>query len=632
MSRSSYASFDLGYPPWALDFDPHNRGYLLVGGGGGEGQKEVPNRLTLLDISSQGSIEKAAELDILEDSPVSLGVLSAKDGLYGYAGINSVKAERETGKNEHLRSFKVDFPAKSKGSKTKDAKLSPLSKTTLFSPSYAKSGDAFQRVLRLSPSQSGSVSGKRIGAIASSLAEKSEIVVFNATTASPTARDVICRIEPPRNVEANDVDIFDLANGQFRLAYITSAELFSTDIAYDFGGSKVKMAVKEPTALHQAPTIAGKSRAKYKCLRFLSAEYILVLVNVQSASELHIVRYYPKGGPGNVILRKRLPKRMGAAVSLDVCPLDIDQKTGARQLVVAVAAQSQDLALFTIDITTNSPPTTIQHFKDVNAAHDAPMKKVALSSFTSPYDVAVASDKKMETPPPKQQYLRLASISLSNIVVVDNFSLQTVSSSKPGRPRYVIQKPGSIGALLHKGTNIFVVAFVLLVSLLLAQSLLDGWAAQQGNAPAVQLIPSQLRQAIANFRQDSDPLKSVIHEAVHSGAVPVGKLRDFIDTHHEDDVPRDEQKKAIVIRLPGEEAAAEGGLTTEVHHDTATVVADEKVKSWDDLSKGEKENWKRRLASAGAWATDEGETVLKSIFFSEVAGAVGRAAMEAIQG
>jgi hypothetical protein len=36
MSESvSFATYDLGYPPWALDFDPYNRGYLLVSGGGG---------------------------------------------------------------------------------------------------------------------------------------------------------------------------------------------------------------------------------------------------------------------------------------------------------------------------------------------------------------------------------------------------------------------------------------------------------------------------------------------------------------------------------------------------------------------------------------------------------------------
>jgi hypothetical protein len=36
--KVSFSQIDLGYPPWALEFDPYSRGYLLVAGGGGEGK------------------------------------------------------------------------------------------------------------------------------------------------------------------------------------------------------------------------------------------------------------------------------------------------------------------------------------------------------------------------------------------------------------------------------------------------------------------------------------------------------------------------------------------------------------------------------------------------------------------
>src|ERR1700759_1217760 len=147
MSRVSYATFDLGYPPWALDFDPSNRGYLLVGGGGGAGQKEVPNRLTLLDVSSRDRIEKAAECDVPDNSPSSLGVLASKEGMVAFLGANSGTADRKAGKNEHFRSYKVEFPAKTRNVKQSDGKIKELGKSTLFSKAYATSDDAFQRLL-----------------------------------------------------------------------------------------------------------------------------------------------------------------------------------------------------------------------------------------------------------------------------------------------------------------------------------------------------------------------------------------------------------------------------------------------------------------------------------------------------
>jgi prolactin regulatory element-binding protein len=42
--------------------------------------------------------------------------------------------------------------------------------------------------------------------------------------------------------------------------------------------------------------------------------------------------------------------------------------------------------------------------------------------------------------------------------------------------------------------------------------------------------------------------------------------------------------------------------------------------------------WKEKLTSAGMWAVEEGETVLKGIFFSEAAGIVGQMAQAAMSG
>lgn len=44
-SDVSYARLELDYPIFAADWDPYNRGYLVVGGGGGESKTGVKNKI-----------------------------------------------------------------------------------------------------------------------------------------------------------------------------------------------------------------------------------------------------------------------------------------------------------------------------------------------------------------------------------------------------------------------------------------------------------------------------------------------------------------------------------------------------------------------------------------------------------
>lgn len=43
--KVSYAKTTLPFPIFAAEFDPYNRGYLVVAGGGGEGRSGVPNQI-----------------------------------------------------------------------------------------------------------------------------------------------------------------------------------------------------------------------------------------------------------------------------------------------------------------------------------------------------------------------------------------------------------------------------------------------------------------------------------------------------------------------------------------------------------------------------------------------------------
>lgn len=41
----SFTKTTLSYPVYAAEFDPYNRGFLVVGGGGGEGRSGVANKI-----------------------------------------------------------------------------------------------------------------------------------------------------------------------------------------------------------------------------------------------------------------------------------------------------------------------------------------------------------------------------------------------------------------------------------------------------------------------------------------------------------------------------------------------------------------------------------------------------------
>ena len=75
--------------------------------------------------------------------------------------------------------------------------------------------------------------------------------------------------------------------------------------------------------------------------------------------------------------------------------------------------------------------------------------------------------------------------------------------------------------------------------------------------------------------------------------------------------------KSLVITHDGK------ALSAELHRDEVAAMRKGKGKKWEELRHEERESWKRRLVDAGEWAVEEGETVLKGVFFSEVAGFVG---------
>ncbi|KAJ4378080.1 hypothetical protein N0V83_000911 [Neocucurbitaria cava] len=86
----------------------------------------------------------------------------------------------------------------------------------------------------------------------------------------------------------------------------------------------------------------------------------------------------------------------------------------------------------------------------------------------------------------------------------------------------------------------------------------------------------------------------------------------------------DKQHKALVIH---HDAETDGALSTEVHDSHEAVLEQHaQAKKWDDLSKEQKKLWRTKLQDTGIWAVEEGETILKSIFFGQIGGLVGQVA------
>ncbi|KAB2576937.1 hypothetical protein DBV05_g4419 [Lasiodiplodia theobromae] len=685
----SFTKATLSYPVYSADFDPYNRGYLVVGGGGGEGRSGVPNQITLLDVSSRSAIEVAGEIDLPrdEDAVMSLANLASKDGLITFAGINSSENERLADRNKHLRSFQIEYPQKKKaaqeGAEAEKGRVGFLGKTSLFRTptTTAAKKDTYQRLLRLSPAQIRESGSKRIGAIATDFNPVSELVIFDATTAVPSDWDVIQRINPKEGKDINDVDINESSEGNFSVAFCTDHEVFVSRMTYDFEKKKAT-SITPADSLIPAYSLpfpdvfkSGSSRPTIKYIRYLTPHHILLCCNhaQRKGAELLILRKLPDA-PGEVVLQKRLPSRIKAAGGMDVCALNTDPATGAQQIVVAVAGHDISIELYTLEYSGNKTDTLsrFNSYTTLRDVHPLQMTKLAFCPYHSPWQQPSSPDKPPKSPGP--QYLRLASTSLGNTVVVDTFTLTPVQPKKAGS-RYVLK--GGPSVLLDRSLPVLVIGFSLLVTLICLQQYLNFTAARAGQEPLVLIrLPDAVQEYLAGIRGGQDllppgarqffqqPSASVSSAATKASVVVENSFKDAADaadqivrkastlhlrslleayapnylkssSDEEDYDYDDENTKAILVRAGPTEDEPEAGesLSTEVHGNRAAARrADAHARSWTELSEAQRAAWRQRLVRAGAWAVDEGEQVLKGVLFSEYAGFVGRVTAEALNG
>jgi hypothetical protein len=620
-SSVSYAKATLPYPLFAADFDPYNRGYLVVGGGGGESKTGVPNKISVLDISNRATIETAAEIDLSrdEDSVQCLGNLATKDGLITFAGINSSSADQSAGRNEHLRSFGVTYPPRKKQKTEKedgqaDGKVELLSKRQYFKS--AEKSETYQRVLRLSPAQRREAGNKRIGAIATGMAKQSEVVVFSATSATPEESDIITRIGLPQDEEAGDIDIAEPDSSEFSVVYCTDYDLYEQSYKYNFGTKKVEKTPNGPRCIHKMdipdPTASSKARAKFRSIRFLNPQNVVALCNkpTKSGAELRILHLYPTG-PATLLLEKSLPSRIKSAVSMDVCALDAD-KNGNQQVVVAVAGQDISIEVFVTNYQRSSDTfSPFKHYITLRQVHQHNITKICLSPFHRPES------------PIGTQYIRLGSVSYGNTVVVDTFPLQSYETSDKNS-RYLLSHPKD--ERFWNIAYVVVVSMIVLVTAFLLQSFLTGFS--NAKSGPFSLLPQDVRdfldQPAAAARGFGHRVEHTVASAVESTLPSAGRLREMLALHRPESGT---QGKALIVRDSGDSS-----LSVDVHPDKQEYLKQEQAKHWEEMTSAEQANWKKKLIHAGEWAESEGEKVLLGVLFSSYAGAVGDIAREALAG
>lgn len=609
---------------------------------------------TLLDVSSRTTIETAAELELPKDgdSVQSLANLASKDGLITFAGINSSQADQDGGQNQHLRSFSITYPP-NKRRRTEDttpseddkSAITPLGQRSLFTTSAAKRKETYQRITRLSPAQRRESGSKRICAIATGLAKDAEIFVFNATVSAPEPADIITRIDLSDAGEANDLDIAEPNENEFSLAYCTDYDVFEQNIQYNFQTKKAEFIPNGPRRIHQIPLPDAvedrKSRSKFRGLRFLTPQNVLTVSNKpnKGGAELKIYHLYPTG-PAALVLEKTLPSRIKqvASGSLDVCALDAD-KDGNRQVVVAVAGQDISIDVFTINY--NARTDTFDKFKSfttlrLSKEHPQQLTRLCFTPFQSPVRAPPPEPpqtgangepipEKTETPNhPGPQYIRLASVSYGNTVVVDTFSLSPLEPQKR-ESRYVLSHAKD--EAFTRNMYILLIAFIGIVCAFLAQSYITR-ASDSGNG-LVGILPPGAREFIsrpANVAEGfGKSIVSAADEAIPSSVPGRERLFDLIHTHAIEDY----STKALVVRDGGEGTE----LSVDVHPDReAYLKEDANARHWHELHEHERAAWREKLVRAGHWSANYGETLLKGVLFSEYAGMVGGLAADALRG
>lgn len=629
-------------------------------------------------MSGHDAVKEVAEVDLSveEDSPQTLSSLTTERGLITYAGISSSSTDQKAGRNDHLRSFDVEFPPRKRAkidssiettdNAAKAGRIISAAKSQLFHPppSTFRNPRTYQRLMRLSPVKSRKVAAKRIGAIGTADAAQNEIVLFDATTFKPNEASILSRLN--LDSEAEDLDLFEYEEGSFGLAYCTNYEVYLYPVTCDFSNKSSSPTVKEPILIHTVPKPPGsKPRPKIRCLRWLTFTHLILLQNTQPAGrpELLILRIDPTSASSKIIRTHPLPKSLPIGIRLATCPLDADPASGEHQIVLAVAGQNKTIHILTLNHTPQHPDpaqriSALQSFNvlDTSSQHPQSISKIAFSNFFPPRQPmnsprSVAGDT---------MYIQLCSVSVGWTVSVETLAL----TSKPTAPSLTAEDPVARKAstrpsvrwvlstrhaeFVRSWFGVFVAAFGVLVLSILAQQFLAGQREREAGLEPVRGLLGRFggmvkgagaggAGAVAGGSDGAGGVTATVSAEAARASVSehsLHGLRDLLHLHRHHMRPGSDAPpaKAVLLHAPGgDNPYAPVEASAEVHH-SPEELRKQGAKSFEELSERERERWKERLRKAGQWSEGEGAKVLKGVLFAEWAHVVGGAVRDAALG
>ena len=645
------ATTKLSYPVYCADFDPLNQDFLLVGGGGGSSSTGVPNRLSLLDCSNVHELKEVVDVELSkhEDSVSSLAVAqSSETSLIAYGGINSSPSDQHNGRNEHLRSFRIDLPRKRKADEgpAEEKQEDEVAGTTeaLGRAQFFACGpksETYQRVVRMSPAGDGSK--PRITAIATGLAQANEVVLLKVGPA-PGHGNEIARLDLG-DKEAVDLD-FAPAGAKEEHAEYTMAYCSEYDVSlYRLSAGSAGVRTQTRVVYSTPEGSQNAKRPRFRALRFLSPKHILLLQNLpdRKGVELLILKRHKDGTSAVVSLKKRLGKAMKTATGLDVCILS-ESSTGNRQILVAVAGNNNTIEILYLEFSKEFGMSSFSPYTTLKDVHSGPITGLVFSTFIPP-----SSGATKDTNP---QSVKLASVCVEQTVIVHTLRLRPFLPSPNNTSRYVLVSLGNTD-LLSTTFSVFMAVLVIGIAALMLQVFSEIRGAVPPILGASEWLPSNVKDTIAKPYNFADaipdaPAVSKVPEVVASKAADIADLLQSNEYYAQMladataavkaapssvssaataltdlvasqataavDAAQGAKQKAIVVRdVVGQE------LSTELHDD-AELVQKETLRKWEDLHESEKVSWRKRLIDAGHWTANQGESVLKGVFFSELAG------------
>ncbi|RVX66178.1 hypothetical protein B0A52_10070 [Exophiala mesophila] len=637
------AQIKLSYPLAAADFDPLNKDFLLVGGGGGSSSTGVPNKISLIDSARRETLRELVDIELAkdEDSVTTLAIAETGEGATGeklqshltvYAGINSSAASQAAGKNEHLRSFRIQLPQrrskddlgavdKPQGGISRTEATKALSRAAVFRAATGSKNETYQRVLRVNRNNSNSP----LAAIASGLAPENEVIVFRASS-TPTSKDEISRINLGKR-EAADLDLHSSpasSSSDSKLAYCTDDEVFIQSLQVK--GSKKPDA---PVSLYRTPestmTLPSNKRPKFRAIRFLDAKTLLLLQNLpdRGGAVLLVLKISEDNRQSQIRLRKRLNKTTKVAVGLEVARLSATDQSDT-QHVIAVSGQNSSIEILVLDFL-DSSYRSFKPYTHLENVHSGPLTRIAFSNFLPPPTPDTKSN-------PPSQHLRLASVGVDQYVRVHYMPLRPYVSRSSKAPRYVLIPPSSN----MSQTTIGMIYALVIVAI--AAFLMQAFTEIRGATPpvlgATNWLPPRMQDWIARPYLGAETLKQVpaqmAHQAENAADIAkqqISNIPDIDDITHavehtssmlkrqlSDLVAENtnlETPKAIILRDEGV-----GEISTETIQHDVDLVKEETVKRWDELSQAQQRTWKLKLKEAGHWAEHQGESVFKGLLFS----------------